>query len=93
MDVEAQDNSIEMKEFEIARKKAFDAHNALLTKIFGSVPEDPSKLITTREVYTKAMKEVEKEFNIAEGGDPSEVMLFMLEQLSRSPKFEEEEGN
>lgn len=38
-----------------------------------------------RKVYTKAMKEVQIEFQLEEG-DPR-LVLFVLEQLCRSPRF------
>jgi hypothetical protein len=60
----------------------------LLTKLFGSVPEAPGKCEVTRSAYKKAMNEVKEEFSLVEG-DPDTV-LFMLEQLSRSPRFIEE---
>jgi hypothetical protein len=77
------------EEFERSRKRVYEAHNALLTKLFGSVPDQPYKHEVTRKVYKQAMEEVKKEFGLEEG-DP-DLVLFVLEQLSRSPRFSDEE--
>lgn len=67
------------------RRYVYDAHNKLLRILFGFVPENPSDYLVERKVYAKAMKEVQKEFGLEEG-DPR-LVLFVLEQLSRSPRF------
>ena len=61
------------------------AHDNLLKKLFGFVPENPGDYFIERKAYTKAMKEVQQEFQLEEG-DPR-LVLFVLEQLSRSPRF------
>ena len=62
-----------------------DAQDRLLKKLFGFVPERPGDYVVDRKAYIKAMFEVEKEFQLGEG-DPR-LVLFVLEQLSRSPKI------
>lgn len=63
------------------------AQEELLRRLFGFVPDQPENYVVTREDYTKAMKSVQKDFDLVEG-DP-DLVLFILEQLSRSPRFVE----
>ena len=77
----------EAQEFETSVKRAYDAHDKLLQKLFGYVPKNPGELTVSREDYTVAMEAVQKETGLIEG-DP-DLVLFVLEQLSRSPKFSE----
>lgn len=76
------------EQFERSRKRVYDAQDDLLTKLFGSVPENPAEFEVTREEYIKAMDEVKAEHGLQEG-DP-DLVLFVLEQLSRSPRIKEE---
>lgn len=48
-------------------KYAYAAHDNLLKKLFDFVPENPGDYLVERKVYTKAMKEVQKEFRLEEG--------------------------
>lgn len=75
----------DIKNFNNDRKYVYEAHDNLLKKLFGFVPENPGDYLVERKVYAKAMKEVQKEFRLEEG-DPR-LVLFILEQLSRSPRF------
>jgi hypothetical protein len=81
MDKQAQD----MKKFEEARTKATKAHDEILLRLFGSVPDDPSDCEVTREAYEDAMEAVGIEYGYS-AGNP-DLILFVLEQLSRSPRF------
>lgn len=80
---------IQGQEFNKSMKRVAEAQDALLTRLFGSVPENPADYEVTREEYRKAMEETQKEFSLVEG-DP-DLVLFVLEQLSRSPRFKEVE--
>jgi len=53
--------------------------------LFEFVPQRPGDYVVERKVYIKAMFEVEQETQLGEG-DPR-LVLFVLEQLSRSPKI------
>lgn len=75
-------------DFNKSRKRVYEAQDALLTKLFGYVPDEPGCHFVTREAYTKAKIEVQKEFGLVEGD--SDLVLFVLEQLSRSPRFLDE---
>lgn len=75
----------DIENFNKDRKYVYAAHDNLLKKLFGFVPENPSDYFVERKAYAKAMKEVKKEFQLEEG-DPR-LVLFVLEQLSRSPRF------
>ena len=66
------------------------AHDELLRRLFGKIPEDVGSLVVSREKYTEAMKEIQKEYGLGESS-PNH-MLFVFEQLSRSPKFKEDEN-
>jgi len=77
-------------EFEDAMQTVRKAHDELLKRVFGKVPEDVSSMIVSREKYTETMKEIQKEYGLVEGNP--DLILFVFEQLSRSPQFEEE-GN
>jgi hypothetical protein len=79
----------EMKAFEDARLKATKAVDTLLQKLFGSVPEKPSDFVASRADYKKSMEEVEQEFGYTDGNP--DVILFILEQLSRSPRLTDTE--
>lgn len=61
------------------------AQDNLLKKLFGFVPEHPGDYSVSRKVYVKAVKEIQKEFHLEEGNP--KLVLFVLEQLSRSPKI------
>lgn len=78
------------KEFEASRKRVYEAHDTLLKKLFGYVPGDPENYTVTRSAYKEAMHEVQDEYQLVEG-DP-DMVLFVLEQLSRSPRFIDEEA-
>lgn len=75
----------DIENFNNDRRYIYEAHDHLLKKLFGFVPENPSDYLVERQVYAEAMKEVQKEFQLEEG-DPR-LVLFILEQLSRSPRF------
>lgn len=60
-------------------------HDELLKRLFGFVPDKPETLVVSRKKYTKAMKSVQQDFDLVEG-DP-DFILFVFEQLSRSPLF------
>lgn len=77
-------------EFEDAMQIVRKAHDELLKRLFGKVPEDVSSMIVSRERYTETMKEIQKEYGLVEGNPV--LMLFVFEQLSRSPQFEEEDS-
>ena len=81
MNNQAQD----IAEFEIERQKACTAQDALLIRLFGTVPAVPGDFETTREEYEKAMLSTEVEYGYT-AGNPN-LVLFVLEQLSRSPRF------
>lgn len=76
----------EAQQFNDSMARVKSAQDELLKKLFGSVPDNPGEHVVTREAYTKAMKDVQAEFGLVEG-DP-DLVLFVLEQLSRSPRFE-----
>jgi hypothetical protein len=78
----------EIKDFEDMRQKVAKAHDSILEKLFGFIPDNPGDYEVSREDYKKAMEEVEKEFNIKEGDEA--FLPFIFEQLSRSPRFKEE---
>jgi hypothetical protein len=86
MDKQAQD----MKKFEDARAKATMAHDEILERLFGSVPDNPSDFTCTREEYDEAMEAVGEKYGY-NAGNP-DLVLFVLEQLSRSPRFSASEG-
>lgn len=81
-------NNIKL-DFEKSRKRVYAAHDALLVKLFGYVPEVPGELTVDRPAYVKAMHEVQEEYGLVDGD--SDMVLFVLEQLSRSPRFAKEE--
>ena len=56
-----------------------------LKNLFGFIPVHPADYIVDRKAYIKAMIKVQQEFQLEEG-DPR-LVLFVLEQLSRSPKI------
>ncbi|MBK5243239.1 hypothetical protein [Clostridium sp.] len=56
-----------------------------LEKDFQFVPERPGDYVIDRKAYIKAMFEVENEFQLGERGP--RLVLFVLEQLYRSPKI------
>lgn len=64
------------------------AHDSLLCYLFGEVPEDISKKVVSRNEYKEALQAIQKDYGLTEGD--SRYVLFVLEQLSRSPKFKEE---
>jgi len=66
------------------------AHDELLRRLFGEIPENVGSLVVSKEKYTEVMKEIQKEYGLGEGS-PNH-MLFVFEQLSRSPKFKEDEN-
>lgn len=66
------------------------AHDELLRRLFGEVPADVGSQTVLREKYTEVMKEIQKEYGLGESS-PNH-MLFVFEQLSRSPKFKEDEN-
>ena len=66
------------------------AHDELLRRLFGEVPKDVRSLVVSRERYTEVMKDIQKEYGLGEGS-PNH-MLFVFEQLSRAPKFKEDEN-
>lgn len=75
----------DIDDFNNDMRYVYAAHDSLLTKLFGFVPENPGEYFVERKVYIKAMREVQKDFQLEEG-DPR-LVLFVLEQLSRSPRF------
>lgn len=79
----------ESEEFRASMQRVVRAHDELLRRLLGFVPERPGDYIVTRRDYAKAMQSVQKEFGLVEG-DP-DFILFVLEQLSRSPRFVNEE--
>jgi hypothetical protein len=66
----------EIKAFEASMQRAYKAHNALLTKLFGFVPCNPNEYVVSRRAYSRAMKAIEQEFGLVEG-DP-DLVLFVL---------------
>ena len=72
-------------EFEASIQRAARAHDELLSRLFGYVPQTPSELVVSREDYTIAMQSVQNDFGLVEGD--RDLVLFILEQLSRSPRF------
>ena len=76
------------QKFEDAMQAVRKAHDELLRRLFGEVPEDVGSKTVSREKYTEVMKEIQKEYGLLEGNP--DLMLFIFEQLSRSPKFEED---
>jgi len=66
------------------------AHDELLRRLFGGVPVNVKFLAVSREKYTEVMQDIQKEYGLGEGS-PNH-MLFVFEQLSRSPRFEEDES-
>lgn len=75
----------DIENFNNDMRYVYVAHNKLLKKLFGFVPENPSDYLVERKVYAKALKEVQKEFHF-EDGEPKST-LFVLEQLIHSPRF------
>jgi len=66
------------------------AHDELLRRLFGEIPADVGALVVSKNKYTEVMQEIQKEYGLGEGS-PNH-MLFVFEQLSRSPIFEEDES-
>ena len=86
------DNTIlaqEEKNFADNMQIVAKAHDELLQRLFGEVPQDVSTMTVSRERYTEVMEKIQKEYGLTEG-NPA-LVLFVFEQLSRSPKFEEDE--
>lgn len=75
----------DIDDFNNAVEYVYVAHDNLLKKLFGFVPENPSDYFVERKTYAKAMKEVQEEFHLEEGNP--RLVLFILEQLIRSPRF------
>lgn len=75
----------EIAEFEASMQRVVRAHDELLRRLFGFVPEKPGDYVVRREDYARVMESVEQDFGLEEG-DP-DLVLFVLEQLSRSPRF------
>lgn len=67
-----------------------EAHDELLKRLFGEIPEDVGSMVVSKEKYTEVMKEIQREYGLVEGNP--DLMLFVFEQLSRSPQFEEGDG-
>ena len=81
-----QENCDEVDLFKKSMQRVAKAHDELLRRLFGFVPDEPATYVVTRRKYTKAMKSVQKDFDLIEG-DP-DLVLFIFEQLSRSPRFD-----
>ena len=81
----------DINNFEKNRQHVYDAEDALLKKLFGFVPDWPSDYSINRNVYIKAMLEVQKDFKLEEGNPI--LILFILEQLSRLPKILDSPGS
>ena len=79
------DLETDINNFEKSRRHVYHAQDALLKKLFGFVPDRPGDYSIARNVYIKAMLEVQKDFELEEGNPI--LILFILEQLSRSPKI------
>lgn len=79
------DRSNKVDQFEKSMQRVTKAHDELLKRLFGFTPDEPRTFIVEREDYTKAMKSVQRDFDLMEG-DP-DFVLFILEQLSRPPRF------
>lgn len=71
--------------FQESMQRVTKAHDKLLQRLFGFVPDQPEIYVVSREKYAKAMKSVQQDFDLVEG-DP-DFILFIFEQLSRSPRF------
>ncbi|OLN28960.1 hypothetical protein [Desulfosporosinus metallidurans] len=71
--------------FQESMQRVAKAHDKLLQRLFGFVPDQPETYVVSRKKYTKAMKSVQQDFDLVEG-DP-DFILFIFEQLSRSPRF------
>lgn len=82
---------LEGTEMAKSMRKVSQAHDELLERLFGFVPDVPGEYTTTRAQYARAMREIQKAYGLT-AGNP-ELALFVLEQLSRSPKFKEEDTN
>lgn len=76
----------ELQDFELSIKRASEAQDALLQKLLGQVPNNPADFEVTKSAYKEAAAIIEREYNFTE----SEGVLFLLEQLSRSPRIAEE---
>ena len=75
----------EVDPFIKSMQRVAKAHDELLQRLFGFVPDKPENLVVSRKKYAKAMKIVQRDFDLVEG-DP-DFLLFIFEQLSRSPRF------
>lgn len=82
-----QEDCDEADQFRMSMRRVAIAHDELLRRLFGFVPDQPRAYVVTREDYAKTMISVQRDFNLLEG-DP-DLVLFILEQLSRSPRFVE----
>lgn len=71
--------------FQESMQRVAKAHDKLLQRLFGFVPDQPETYVVCRRKYAKAMKSVQQDFDLVEG-DP-DFILFIFEQLSRSPRF------
>jgi hypothetical protein len=75
----------DINSFEKDMQYVYVPQDSLLKKLFDFVPDRPGDYSMDRKVYIKAMLEVQKEFQLEEGN--TKLLLFILEQLSRSPKI------
>ena len=82
---------VDIDTFEKNRLHVYHAQDALLKKLFDFVPDRPGDYSIDRNVYIKAMLEVQKDFELEEGNPI--LILFILEQLSRSPKIVDSPGS
>ena len=65
-------------------------HDEFLYELFGDkIPEDLSRIVVSREAYTKARDTIEKKYGLRQGHP--DYLLWVLQQLSRSPYIEKEE--
>lgn len=85
-----QEKCEEVDPFIKSMRRVAKAHDELLLRLLGSVTE-PETYVVSRKEYTEAMKSIQHDFDLVEG-DP-DFVLFIFEQLSRSPRFYPEDEN
>ena len=86
-----QEKCEEIDPFIKSMRRVAKAHDELLLRLFGLMTNEPETYVVSRKKYTEAMKSVQSDFNLIEG-DP-DFVLFIFEQLSRSPRFYPQDEN
>lgn len=64
----------EMDEFTTSMQRVARAHDELLRRLFGFVPERPGDFVVRREEYARVMESVAQDFGLEEG-DPDLVLF------------------